>query len=237
MPRVPLWGLVSSLAAPVLLIGGWTVAATVQPVPFDSVVRTISDLAARDTPHRWLMTSALVGVGLSHLATASALRLGGAGRATGSWAGRAGDAAGGRFPAADCRRFLMGAHRRSGGSPRLARGVAGICVDAPAGAPEQGGRPLWTAGERGGDRHASAGPSVVPRRAVRGWPEGGVGRTCCCRSAGQCGRWPWCCQPNGASPSNVATDLAQPGTMIRSSAIRAQQVSPVLAAQQLGLPR
>jgi hypothetical protein len=73
MPRVPWWGLVSSIAAPVLLIGGWTVAAGVQPVRFDAVVRTISELAARDTPHRWLMTTALVGVGLSHLVTAYAL--------------------------------------------------------------------------------------------------------------------------------------------------------------------
>ena len=48
-------------------------AAAVQPVPFDAVVRTISELAARDTPHRWLMTSALIGVGLSHLTTACAL--------------------------------------------------------------------------------------------------------------------------------------------------------------------
>jgi hypothetical membrane protein len=57
----------------VLLIGGWTAAAAIQPAPFDSVVRTISELAARDTPHRWLMTCALVGLGLAHLATASAL--------------------------------------------------------------------------------------------------------------------------------------------------------------------
>lgn len=70
---MPWWGLVSSLAAPLLLIGGWTVAAAVQPMPFDSVVRTISDLAARDTPYRWLMTCALLGVGLSHLVTAGAL--------------------------------------------------------------------------------------------------------------------------------------------------------------------
>ena len=70
---MPWWGLVSSMAAPVLLIGGWTVAASIQPVPFDDIVRTISDLAARDTPYRWLMTSALVGVGLSHVVTAYAL--------------------------------------------------------------------------------------------------------------------------------------------------------------------
>ncbi len=73
MRRVPWWVLVSSPAAPVALIGGWTWAAAIQPVPFDAVVRTISDLAARDTPDRWLMTTALVGVGLSHLATAYAL--------------------------------------------------------------------------------------------------------------------------------------------------------------------
>ena len=73
MRRVPWWALVSSVAAPVLLIGGWTLAAAVQPAPFDSVVRTISELAARDTPHRWLMTGALVGVGLSHLTTAFGL--------------------------------------------------------------------------------------------------------------------------------------------------------------------
>ena len=73
MRRVPWWGVVSAIAAPVVLIGGWTLASAVQPVPFDGVVRTISELAARDTPHRWLMTCALVGLGLSHIATAYAL--------------------------------------------------------------------------------------------------------------------------------------------------------------------
>lgn len=74
VPPVPWWALIPSVAAPVLLIGGWTVAAAVQPTPFDAVVRTISELAARDTPDRWLMTTALVGVGLSHVVTALALR-------------------------------------------------------------------------------------------------------------------------------------------------------------------
>jgi hypothetical membrane protein len=71
--RVPWWGLVSSAAAPLLLIGGWTVAAAAQPLPFDAVTRTISELAARDASYRWLMTLALAGVGLSHLVTACAL--------------------------------------------------------------------------------------------------------------------------------------------------------------------
>ena len=73
MRRVPWWGVVSAIAAPVVLIGGWTLASAVQPVPFDGVVRTISELAARDTPNRWLMTCALVGLGLAHIATACAL--------------------------------------------------------------------------------------------------------------------------------------------------------------------
>ena len=73
MRRVPWWGVLSSVAAPVLLIGGWTLAAVIQPVPFDAVVRTISDLAALTTPYRWVMTTALAGVGLSHIATACAL--------------------------------------------------------------------------------------------------------------------------------------------------------------------
>jgi hypothetical membrane protein len=80
---MPWWGLLSSVAAPVLLIGGWTAAAAVQPTPFDAVTRTISELASRDTAHRWLMTIALVGVGLSHMVTAFALGRAGAGRAAG----------------------------------------------------------------------------------------------------------------------------------------------------------
>jgi hypothetical membrane protein len=79
--RVPWWGVVSAVLAPVFMIGGWELAAAVQPVPFDAVVRTISDLAARDTPHRWVMTVGLAGLGLAHVVTAVALR-------AGAWAGR-----------------------------------------------------------------------------------------------------------------------------------------------------
>jgi len=72
--RVPWWGLVSSAAAPVLLIGGWTVAASRQPEPFDPVADTISALAASGAGDRWVMTAALAGVGLCHVTTALALR-------------------------------------------------------------------------------------------------------------------------------------------------------------------
>ena len=72
--RTPWWGLVSSAAAPVLLIGGWTVAAGRQRGGFDPVVETISALAAHGADDRWLMTAALAGLGTCHLTTALALR-------------------------------------------------------------------------------------------------------------------------------------------------------------------
>lgn len=72
--RVPWWGLVSAAAAPVLLIGGWTAAARRQPDGFDSTSDTISALAALGAQDRWLMTSALAGLGACHIVTALALR-------------------------------------------------------------------------------------------------------------------------------------------------------------------
>lgn len=72
--NVPWWGLVSSATAPVLLIGGWTVAARLQPGEFDAVTGTISDLAALGASNRWLMTAALYGVGACHVVTAVSMR-------------------------------------------------------------------------------------------------------------------------------------------------------------------
>lgn len=72
--RTPWWGLLSSAAAPVLLIVGWTVAASRQRSGFDPVRETISALAARGADDRWLMTTALAGLGACHLTTALALR-------------------------------------------------------------------------------------------------------------------------------------------------------------------
>jgi Protein of unknown function (DUF998) len=71
---VPWWGLVSSAAAPVLLVGGWTVAAGLQPGSFDAVAGTISALAAEGAADRWVMTLALAGVGACHVITGLALR-------------------------------------------------------------------------------------------------------------------------------------------------------------------
>ena len=66
------WGLVSGVGAPTLLIGGWTVAARRQP-SFDSLVGTISDLARVGAADRWVMTSALAGLGVCHVLNAAAL--------------------------------------------------------------------------------------------------------------------------------------------------------------------
>jgi hypothetical membrane protein len=72
--RVSWWGVASSVLAPVLLVGGWTAAADLQPVPFDAVSRSISALAAQGMPYRWLITSALLGVGICNFVTGLALR-------------------------------------------------------------------------------------------------------------------------------------------------------------------
>jgi hypothetical protein len=64
----------SSVSAPVLLAGGWTLAAQRQPAGYDAVRDTISALAAANATDRWVMTAALLGVGACHLVTAAALR-------------------------------------------------------------------------------------------------------------------------------------------------------------------
>jgi hypothetical protein len=61
---VPWWGVVSSAAAPVLLVCGWTVAAGLQPRSFNAVASTISALAADGAADRWVMTLVLLAVGI-----------------------------------------------------------------------------------------------------------------------------------------------------------------------------
>ncbi len=66
--------MLSATCAPVLLIGGWQLAAARQAGGFDPVSQTISALAARGATDRWIMTTALVGVGVCHVITAAGLR-------------------------------------------------------------------------------------------------------------------------------------------------------------------
>jgi hypothetical membrane protein len=67
------WAVVSAACAPVSLIGGWQLAAARQPGGFDPVRETISALASRGATDRWIMTSALAGVGICHMITAAGL--------------------------------------------------------------------------------------------------------------------------------------------------------------------
>ena len=71
---VPWWGVVSSAAAPVLMAGGWTLAAGLQPHPYNPVADTVSALAALGTPDRWVMTLTFVVVGACDFVTGLALR-------------------------------------------------------------------------------------------------------------------------------------------------------------------
>lgn len=71
--RAPWWAVVSSACAPVLLIGGWQLTAARQPGGFDPVRETISALASRGATDRWVMTTALAGVGICHTITAAGL--------------------------------------------------------------------------------------------------------------------------------------------------------------------
>lgn len=74
MSRIPRWAVGSAGAAPVLLIGGWTIAAELQPPGYNAVRDTISALAAHGATDRWVMTSALAGLGACYLMTAVGLR-------------------------------------------------------------------------------------------------------------------------------------------------------------------
>jgi hypothetical membrane protein len=73
--RIRWWALASSAAAPMLLVGGWTIGAALQPPGYDPIRDTISSLAASGTPYRWVVTAALAGVGTCYVATAAGLTL------------------------------------------------------------------------------------------------------------------------------------------------------------------
>ncbi len=73
MRGVPWWGVVSSAAAPVLMVGGWTVAAGLQR-SFDPVADTVSALAAPGAADRWVMTLTFVVVGVCYFVTGLGLR-------------------------------------------------------------------------------------------------------------------------------------------------------------------
>ncbi len=74
MKPIPWWALAAAGAAPVLLIGGYSVATAIQPASYNPVRDTISELAAQGAKDSWVMTSALVGVGFCYLFAAIGLQ-------------------------------------------------------------------------------------------------------------------------------------------------------------------
>jgi hypothetical membrane protein len=73
MEEVPGWAVVSAALGPSILVGGWSLAAALQPPGYDSVRDTISALARHAAADRLVMTSALAGLGVCHIATAFGL--------------------------------------------------------------------------------------------------------------------------------------------------------------------
>jgi hypothetical membrane protein len=72
--RAPWWVVCAAVLAPVLLIGGWTIAATFQPPTYLWTQDTISALARIGAPERWFMTTAFAGLGVCYLLIAFGLR-------------------------------------------------------------------------------------------------------------------------------------------------------------------
>jgi hypothetical protein len=130
---VPWWGVVSSAAAPVLLVAGSTVAAALQPGSFDAVAGTVSALAAVGAAHRWVMTLTFAVVGGFEVMTGLALRPASPGRLILMAGGIAG--------------MLVAANpEHAGGSlPHAAWAVAGFAalVAWPGGACRQGASVPW----------------------------------------------------------------------------------------------
>jgi predicted MPP superfamily phosphohydrolase/hypothetical membrane protein len=149
MPRPvgrPRTAVVSATVAAVALVGGWSWAAALQ-TGFDARTESISALAATGTPHRWVMTSALVLTGLGHLVTAWAL---GAARTP----GRVALAAAGLATLAVA--ALPQPARAVSSGPHVAAAVASFALLAVW--------PLLAAHD--------GGPPVLARRVA--WPAGGV---------------------------------------------------------------
>ncbi len=73
LPPVPVWGVLSAVAAPALLAAGYLYAASLTP-GFQPVSQPLSDLGAFNSGTRWFMAITLMLVGVSYIVTALGLR-------------------------------------------------------------------------------------------------------------------------------------------------------------------
>lgn len=73
LPPVPVWGVASAIAAPVLLTAGYLYAVSLTP-GFQPVSQPLSDLGAFNSTTRWHLAITLMLVGVSYIVTALGLR-------------------------------------------------------------------------------------------------------------------------------------------------------------------
>jgi hypothetical membrane protein len=71
---IPWWAVAAASMGPVLLIGGFFIAAAMQPASYNPVRDTISELAEPGATDSWVMTWALTGLGLCYLFAALGLQ-------------------------------------------------------------------------------------------------------------------------------------------------------------------
>jgi hypothetical membrane protein len=67
------WATVSTALAPLLMVGAWLVAETLQPPSYSPLHSSISGLAALGATDRWIVTGALLLVGACYFVTAACL--------------------------------------------------------------------------------------------------------------------------------------------------------------------
>ncbi len=75
--HAPWWVVCAAALAPILLIGGCTIATTFQPPTYLWTRDTISALARIGAPERWFMTTAFAGLGVCYVLIAFGLRAAG----------------------------------------------------------------------------------------------------------------------------------------------------------------
>ncbi|MEY4961420.1 MAG: hypothetical protein RLZZ249_117 [Actinomycetota bacterium] len=82
MPAIGLWAVIAATLGPIQNVLGWTISAALWP-GYDPIAKTISDLAADDSPVKWVQTSFfLFGSSLTLIAAWSAKALGKPARVT-----------------------------------------------------------------------------------------------------------------------------------------------------------
>lgn len=73
MKLISWWAVAAAAAAPVLLVGGFSLSTTIQPASYNPVRDTISELAGQGAADSWLMTSAIAGLGFCYVLAALGL--------------------------------------------------------------------------------------------------------------------------------------------------------------------